>query len=445
MAPPPSQPRVIVIGGGPAGLMAAERLAAGGVQVDLFDAMPSVGRKFLLAGKGGLNLTHSEAPEAFAARYGARREVVGPMLHTFGPNALRAWAQGLGVSTFVGSSGRIFPSDLKAAPLLRAWLHRLRAAGVRFHMRHRWVGWEGGGGDGAGGAAAAGQRLRFIAPAGELSVDADAVVLALGGGSWARLGSDGAWLPLLAQQGVAVAPLRPSNCGFDMGRSSADGHVQAGWTEHFRSRFAGHPVKNVAVSLQTPDGRMLAQAGEFVITETGVEGSLVYALSATLRDTIAMTGHATVHIDLQPGRSADFVHAEVARPRGSRSLATHLKSRLCIDGVRAALLHELLPREVLATAPRLAAAIKALPLTLRAARPIDEAISSAGGVLFEAMDEHLMLQARAGVFCAGEMLDWEAPTGGYLLTACFSTGAAAAAGALQYLEPHRAGGAVNAA
>ena len=445
MAPPPSQPRVIVIGGGPAGLMAAERLATGGVQVDLFDAMPSVGRKFLLAGKGGLNLTHSEAPEAFAARYGARREVVGPMLHTFGPNALRAWAQGLGVSTFVGSSGRIFPSDLKAAPLLRAWLHRLRAAGVRFHMRHRWVGWEGGGGGGAGGVPAAGQRLRFVAPAGELSVDAEAVVLALGGGSWARLGSDGAWLPLLAQQGVAVAPLRPSNCGFDMGRSSADGHVQAGWTEHFRSRFAGHPVKNVAVSLQTPDGRMLAQAGEFVITETGVEGSLVYALSATLRDTIAMTGHATVHIDLQPGRSADFVHAEVARPRGSRSLATHLKSRLGIDGVRVALLHELLPREVLANAPRLAAAIKALPLTLRAARPIDEAISSAGGVLFEAMDEHLMLQARAGVFCAGEMLDWEAPTGGYLLTACFSTGAAAAAGALQYLEPHRAGGAVNAA
>ena len=445
MAPPPSQPRVIVIGGGPAGLMAAERLATGGVQVDLFDAMPSVGRKFLLAGKGGLNLTHSEAPEAFAARYGARREVVEPMLHSFGPNALRAWAQGLGVSTFVGSSGRIFPSDLKAAPLLRAWLHRLRAAGVRFHMRHRWVGWEGGGGGGAGGVPAAGQRLRFVAPAGELSVDADAVVLALGGGSWARLGSDGAWLPLLAQQGVAVAPLRPSNCGFDMGRSSADGHVQAGWTEHFRSRFAGHPVKNVAVSLQTPDGRTLAQAGEFVITETGVEGSLVYALSATLRDTIAMTGHATVHIDLQPGRSADFVHTEVARPRGSRSLATHLKSRLGIDGVRAALLHELLPREVLANAPRLAAAIKALPLTLRAARPIDEAISSAGGVLFEAMDEHLMLQARAGVFCAGEMLDWEAPTGGYLLTACFSTGAAAAAGALQYLEPHRAGGAVNAA
>ena len=445
-ATPPAPPRVIVIGGGPAGLMAAERLAAGGVQVDLFDAMPSVGRKFLLAGKGGLNLTHSEAPEAFAARYGARREVVGPMLHTFGPSALRAWAHGLGVSTFVGSSGRVFPSDLKAAPLLRAWLHQLRASGVRFHMRHRWVGWEGGGGVGVGvGVAAAGQRLRFVAPTGALSVDADAVVLALGGGSWARLGSDGAWLPLLAQQGVAVAPLRPSKCGFDMGRVSDYGHLRPGWTEHFRSRFAGHPLKNVALSLQTPDGRTLAQAGEFVITGTGVEGSLVYALSATLRDTIAVSGHATLHIDLQPGRSAAFVHTEVARPRGSRSLATHLKSRLGIDGVRAALLHELLPREVFADAPRLAAAIKALPLTLLAPRPIDEAISSAGGVCFEAMDAALMLRDRPGVFCAGEMLDWEAPTGGYLLTACFATGAVAAAGALQYIEQHHGGGAVNAA
>ena len=441
MAPTPlSQPRVIVIGGGPAGLMAAERLAAGGVQVDLFDAMPSVGRKFLLTGKGGLNLTHSEAPMAFAARYGARREVVAPMLHTFGPTALRAWAQGLGVNTFVGSSGRVFPSDLKAAPLLRAWLHRLRASGVRFHMRHRWVGWEGGDGVGGSAAAAAGQRLRFIAPTGELSVAADAVVLALGGGSWARLGSDGAWLPLLAQQGVEVAPLRPSNCGFDIGRSNADGQLRPGWTDHFRSHFAGHPLKNVALSLQTPDGRTPAQAGEFVITETGVEGSLVYALSAALRDTIATAGCVTVHIDLQPGRSADFVHAEVARPRGSRSLATHLKSRLGIDGVRAALLHELLPRDVLADAPRLAAAIKALPLTLLAPRPIDEAISSAGGVCFEAMDGHLMLQARPGVFCAGEMLDWEAPTGGYLLTACFATGAVAAAGALQHLSRGGAGG-----
>ena len=428
-----------MIGGGPAGLMAAERLAAGGMQVDLFDAMPSVGRKFLLAGKGGLNLTHSEAPEAFAARYGARREVVEPLLHTFGPNALRAWAQGLGVSTFVGSSGRVFPSDLKAAPLLRAWLHRLRAAGVRFHMRHRWVGWEGGVGVGDG--AAAGQRLRFIAPTGELSVAADAVVLALGGGSWARLGSDGAWLPLLAQQGIAVAPLRPSNCGFDIGRSNAEGHLRPGWTDHFRSRFAGHPLKNVALSLQTPDGRTLTQAGEFVITETGVEGSLVYALSAALRDTIAMAGRATVHIDLQPGRSAEFVRAEVARPRGSRSLATHLKSRLGVDGVRAALLHELLTRDVLTDAPRLAAAIKALPLTLLTPRPIDEAISSAGGVCFEAMDGHLMLQTRPGVFCAGEMLDWEAPTGGYLLTACFASGAVAAAGALQHVSKDRAGAA----
>ena len=449
MAPlPPAAPRVIVIGGGPAGLMAAERLVAGGVQVDLFDAMPSVGRKFLLAGKGGLNLTHSDAPEAFAGRYGARSEVVVPILNAFGPNALRAWAQGLGVSTFVGSSGRVFPSDLKAAPLLRAWLHRLRATGVRFHMRHRWVGWEGGGDDdaspaGAAAGAATGetcdavQRLRFTSPTGALRTDAEAVVLALGGASWARLGSDGAWLPLLMQHGVEVAPLRASNCGFDVGRSGAGGPLQPGWTEHFRSRFAGHPLKNVALSVQVSEGRTLKQAGEFVVTETGVEGSLVYALSAPAREQIATAGHATIHIDLQPGRTTEFVHAEVGRPRGSRSLATHLKSRLGIDGVRAALLHELLPRDVIADAPRLAAAIKALPLTLMAPRPIDEAISTAGGVRFEAMDARLMLRARPGVFCAGEMLDWEAPTGGYLLTACFATGVVAADGVLQHLARAR--------
>ena len=436
--------RAAIVGGGPAGLMAAEVLAAGGVQVDLFDAMPSVGRKFLLAGKGGLNLTHSEAPDGFLGRYGARRAAVEPLLHAFGPEALRAWAQGLGVNTFVGSSGRVFPSDLKAAPLLRAWLHRLRAAGVRFHMRHRWT----GGISGTEAAAAAGsapQTLRFDTPNGEVVASADAVVLALGGGSWARLGSDGAWVPWLAAQGVEVAALQPSNCGFDVARAGAgvganagaDGTLQAGWTEHFRSRFAGHPMKTVALAMQAPDGRALAQAGEFVITQAGVEGSLVYALSAPVRDTIARDGQATVHIDLQPGRTAEFVCDEVARPRGSRSLATHLKSRLGLDGVKAALLHELLPREVIADAQRLAAAIKALPLTLVAARPINEAISTAGGVRFEALDDALMLRELPGVFCAGEMLDWEAPTGGYLLTACFASGAAAGAGALRRVAGDR--------
>ena len=414
--------RVAIIGGGPAGLMAAEVLAAGGAQVDLFDAMPSVGRKFLLAGKGGLNLTHNEPFDAFAGRYGPRRPQVEAMLQGVGPTELRAWAAGLGVSTFVGSSSRIFPTDMKAAPLLRAWLHRLRVAGVRFHMRHRWLGWVD--------EPSAGQHLRFNAPQGELTHHADALVLALGGASWARLGSDGAWVPTLTQRGVDVAPLQPSNCGFDVLRAGADGEPAPGWSDFFRSRFAGHPMKTVALSINGPGARSFAQAGEFVITAGGVEGSLVYAASSIARDTIAATGRAQVFIDLQPGRSAQFVHDEVARPRGARSLATHLKSRLGIDGVKAALLYELLPRTVIADPLQLAAAIKALPLTLAAPRPIDEAISSAGGVRFEAMDDGLMLRAMPGVHCAGEMLDWEAPTGGYLLTACFASGASAARGVL---------------
>ncbi len=446
---PITQPlRIAVIGGGPAGLMAAEMLTSAGpaISVQVYDAMPSVGRKFLLAGKGGLNLTHSESAEAFLGRYCERSAQLAPLLAAFGPNEVRAWAEALGVPTFVGSSGRVFPNDMKAAPLLRAWLHRLRVAGVRFHMRHRWTGWMGC----SEGTAAAGdvpQTLRFDTPTGAVDASAEAVVLALGGASWARLGSDGAWVPWLAARGVEVAALQPSNCGFDVARAGPDaeanananaaaaaaahGSLQPGWTEHFRSRFAGHPMKTVALAMQAPDGRPQAQAGEFVITEAGVEGSLVYALSAPLRDTIARDGQATVHIDLQPGRTADFVRDEVARPRGSRSLATHLKSRLGLDGVKAALLHELLPREVIADALRLAAAIKALPLTLVAARPVDEAVSTAGGVRFEALDDALMLRELPGVFCAGEMLDWEAPTGGYLLTACFASGAAAGAGALR--------------
>jgi len=429
--PPHTSPQrsIAVIGGGPAGLMAAEVLAAAGASVDLFDAMPSVGRKFLLAGKGGLNLTHNEDFDAFAGRYAERRAQIEPMLRGFGAAHIKAWAQALGVPTFVGSSGRVFPVDMKAAPLLRAWLHRLRVAGVRFHMRHRWVGW----GQGAG----AGHTLRFETASGERIVPFDAVVLALGGGSWARLGSDGAWRPLLESRGVDVAPLQPSNCGFDVARSAADGSLTSGWTEHFRSRFAGHPLKTVALSMARPDGSRFEQAGEFVVTEGGVEGSLVYALSALAREQIAAHGHALVHIDLLPGRSAAFVQTEVARARGPRSLSTHLKSRLGIDGVKAALLYELLPREVIADPLRLASAIKALPLLLLAARPLDEAISSAGGVRFEALDEGLMLRALPGVFCAGEMLDWEAPTGGYLLSACFASGVAAAHGVVKHLSTAR--------
>ncbi|MES3013086.1 MAG: TIGR03862 family flavoprotein [Pseudomonadota bacterium] len=418
---PSAESRVAIVGGGPAGLMAAEVLAAGGMQVDLFDAMPSVGRKFLLAGKGGLNLTHSEPLEPFLERFGARRAAIEPLLRAFGPAEVRNWAQGLGVTTFVGSSGRVFPTDLKAAPLLRAWLHRLREAGVRFHMRHRWLGWVEG---------REAHALR-LAPQGEVVIDADAIVLALGGGSWARLGSDGAWVPLLAARGVDVAALQPSNCGFEVGRAGAGDAFVTGWSEFFRTRFAGQPLKNVALSLRAADGTAFDQPGEFVITAGGVEGSLVYALSGPARDTIEANGRARVHIDLLPQRSAEFVRDEVARPRGSRSLSTHLKSRLGLDGVKAALLHELLPREVIVDAARLAGAIKALPLTLIAPRPIDEAISSAGGVRFEALDDGLMLRALPGVFCAGEMLDWEAPTGGYLLTASMASGVAAARAVLR--------------
>ena len=412
MTSAPTSPCVAIVGGGPAGLMAAEILAAGGVQVDVYDAMPSVGRKFLLAGKGGLNLTHSEALEPFLSRYGSRRAEVARWLQAFGPEQVCEWVHGLGVSTFVGSSGRVFPTDMKAAPLLRAWLHRLRVSGVRFHMRHRFLGWAG-----EGGAA-----LRFASPLGEQRVAADAVVLALGGASWSRLGSDGAWAPWLQERGAEVAALQPANCGFDIG-----------WSEHFRSRYAGEPLKSVALSFEGQGSARFHQVGEFIATETGVEGSLVYAASSLLRDEIAAQGSATLHVDLLPARSLEWVRDELARPRGPRSLSTHLKSRLGLHGVKAGLLYEVVPRSEMADPLRLAGFIKALPLRLVAARPIDEAISSAGGVRLESLDDALMLKASPGVFCAGEMLDWEAPTGGYLLTACLASGRVAASGALRWL------------
>jgi uncharacterized flavoprotein (TIGR03862 family) len=414
--PPTESLAVAIVGGGPAGLMAAEVLAEAGVSADLFDGMPSVGRKFLLAGKGGLNLTHSEPIEPFLGRYAAARAQVEPWLNAFGPQALRDWAKALGIDTFVGSSGRVFPTDMKAAPLLRAWLHRLRTSGVHFHMRHRWLGW--------GDAPAGAHALRFATPTGERLAHARCVVLALGGASWARLGSDGAWVPLLAGRGIHIAALQPSNCGFDV----------AGWSEHLRERFAGAPLKNVALRCVAPDGRRFDQRGEFVITETGIEGSLVYAASPVLREAIAATGRATAEIDLLPERPAEFVQAEVARPRGSRSMSTHLKSRLGLDGAKAALLHELLPRETFADPLALAHAIKALPLPLVAARPIDEAISTAGGVRLTALDAQLMLKELPGVFCAGEMLDWEAPTGGYLLTASLASGRVAGQGAAAWVR-----------
>jgi uncharacterized flavoprotein (TIGR03862 family) len=436
---------VVVVGAGPAGLIAAERLAQAGQRVQVFDAMPSVGRKFLLAGKGGMNLTHSEPFERFAARYGARRAQLEPLLRRFDADALRRWAAELGIDTFIGSSGRVFPTDMKAAPLLRAWLHRLRGLGVVFHMRHRWVGFDADAnkseGAGASSAAAASgawpPALTFETPQGPATVRARAVVLALGGASWPRLGSTGAWVPLLAQRGVDVAPLVPSNCGFDVGRVAEDGSVTEGWSDFLSSRFAGAPLKTVALRFEDGAARF-EQRGEFVLTASGVEGSLVYAASSLLREAIAREGRAVPTLDLLPDRSADFVATEVARPRGPRSLSTHLKTRLHLDGAKAALLHELLPRSAFAPGAdpaALAAAIKALPLPLLRPRPVEEAISSAGGVRFEALDETtLALRALPGVWCAGEMLDWEAPTGGYLLTACFATGVTVAEGVVQALR-----------
>ncbi|WP_143492963.1 MULTISPECIES: TIGR03862 family flavoprotein [unclassified Pseudomonas] len=399
---------VAIIGGGPAGLMAAEVLSQAGVRVDLYDGMPSVGRKFLLAGVGGMNITHSEAYPAFLSRYAERAPNIAQLLRAFDADALCRWIHELGIETFVGSSGRVFPTDMKAAPLLRAWLKRLRDSGVVIHTRHRWLGWDEKG------------ALRIDSPEGEKTLSPDATLLALGGGSWSRLGSDGAWMLPLEQRGVGLAPLQPSNCGFE---------VQA-WSEVMVSKFAGAPLKNIAIGLNDDVPRL----GECVITATGIEGSLIYALSAPIREAINVHGAATIHIDLLPGRPVDKLQAALSKPRGSRSMAKHLHSQVGIDGVKAALLRELTDAATFADPALLARAIKALPLTLVKTRPLDEAISSAGGVTFETMDERMMLKALPGVFCAGEMLDWEAPTGGYLLTACFASGRAAGAGMLDWLK-----------
>jgi uncharacterized flavoprotein (TIGR03862 family) len=404
---------IAVIGGGPAGLMAAEVLSQAGVQVDVYDAMPSVGRKFLIAGKGGLNISHSEPFDKFLSRYGSRQSYIEPILNHFKPEALRAWAQGLGIDTFIGSSGRVFPSDMKAAPLLRAWLHRLRENGVNFHMRHRWLGW----------ADNKNNMLRFETPAGERQIKAGATVLALGGGSWPKLGSTGAWVSLLAQRGISVEPLKPSNCGFDVG-----------WSEYFHDRFAGQPLKPVRVSFINSEGIKFLGQGEFVITETGIEGGLIYALSAPLREEIITTGFALIYLDLAPDIDLPFLVDRILQSRGKHSMANHLRKRLGINSVKTGLLRELLSATDFDNPVQLCTNIKALPLKLIATRPLDEAISSAGGVTFEALDERLMIRAMPGVFCAGEMLDWEAPTGGYLLTACFASGRTAGLGVLAWLQ-----------
>jgi uncharacterized flavoprotein (TIGR03862 family) len=417
---------VAIVGGGPAGLMAAELLSQAGLQVHLFDAMPSVGRKFLLAGKGGLNLTHAEPSALFNTRFGSRQPEVSQWLSQLDAQGVRDWAQSLGVGTFVGTSGRVFPAEMKAAPLLRAWLQRLRhpASGVpvQFHMRHRWLGWQG-------------DRLVFErrGEASPLQVNVGATVLALGGASWPQLGSDGTWLAHLQDQGVEVAPLKPANCGFDvLGREGE------GWTAHFMGKYAGHPLKSVVLSVPASDAAeqppRFERKGEFVITDTGLEGSLVYAASALLRDDLAERGQACLILDLLPDKSPEQVLKNVAWPRGSRTFSSHLKSRLGLDGAKMGLLFELCPPETLARPEALAAIIKALPVPLKRARPVAEAISTAGGVALQAMGPDLMLSARPGVFCAGEMLDWEAPTGGYLLTACLASGQQAAKGVLRHLS-----------
>ena len=395
---------IAIVGGGPAGLMAAEVLSQHGARTDVYDAMSSLGRKFLMAGKSGLNLTHAEPFERFVQRYSARE--VADWLNDFNPDDLRDWARGLGIETFVGTSGRVFPVGMKASPLLRAWLKRLDGSGVTVHLRQKWTGWDSSG------------ALRFETSEGERLVRADATILALGGGSWARLGSTGEWVDGLRQAGVRVRELRPANCGFDVD-----------WSEHFRTRFEGQPIKSVVLTFGD-----FQQQGEFIITREGVEGSLIYAASARLRDEIEAHGRAVLLLDLAPGSTQEKLTASLSKPRGSRSMSSHIERTVGLKGVKVGLLHEFVAKEDFNDPAKLAAAIKRLPVPLLRPRPLDEAISSAGGVTFDSLDAHLMLKAMPGVFCAGEMLDWEAPTGGYLLTACFASGRAAARGALAWLK-----------
>jgi uncharacterized flavoprotein (TIGR03862 family) len=396
---------VAIIGGGPAGLMAAEVISAHGVKVDVYDAMPSVGRKLLMAGKSGLNITHSDPFDVFASRYGKRRENIEPMLKAFGADELREWVHSLGIQTFIGTSGRVFPMGMKASPLLRTWLNRLAASNVTVHLRHKWTGF------------LPDSSLRFVTPDGEVTIKPDAVVLALGGGSWSRLGSDGAWVDWLKQTGAQVESLRPANCGFDVA-----------WSEHFREKYEGHPIKSVILSF----GEFRGQ-GEFIVTKEGVEGGLIYTVSAMIRDEIEAKGKAVTFLDLKPDRTLEWLTEKLSKPRGKRSLASFLEKTLGIHHVKAGLLREFVSKEDFTNPERLAAFIKTLPIPLVAPRPLDEAISTAGGVTFESLDESLMLKNLPGVFCAGEMLDWEAPTGGYLLTACFSSGYIAGHGVLDWL------------
>ncbi|WP_137155187.1 TIGR03862 family flavoprotein [Rhizobium sp. FKL33] len=395
---------IAIIGGGPAGLMAAERLAGLGHEVTVYEAMPTVARKFLLAGKSGLNLTHAEPYARFAARFGAASDRLRASLDAFPPDALRAWADALGAETFIGTSGRVFPQSMKASPLLRAWLRRLADLGVDIRTRSRWIGFDG-------------DRLLISTPDGEIAIKPAATLLALGGASWPRLGSDAAWVSLLRDRGVAVSPLRPANCGFDVA-----------WSAHFRDRFAGAPLKSVALTSAAGETR-----GEFVISRHGIEGSLVYGHSAAVRDGLERGEAEPLIVDLQPDRSMDRIAQELRRQSAKVSFSNRLRKGAGLDGVKAALLREIIHDMAAYTPDSVARLIKRLPIPVVAPRPIEEAISSAGGVAWSELDDGFMVRKRPGLFLAGEMLDWEAPTGGYLLTACFSTGARAADGIHSWL------------
>ncbi|WP_431324411.1 TIGR03862 family flavoprotein [Rhizobium sp. YTU87027] len=391
--------QIAILGGGPAGLAAAESLSSRGHAVTVYEAMPTVARKFLLAGKSGLNITHSEDYEGFASRFGTSNDRLREALDSFKPSDVRAWATGLGAETFVGSSGRVFPTAMKASPLLRAWLKRLEAQNAKILTRHRWIGFSNGG-------------YLVESPEGASAIQPDAALLALGGASWPRHGSDGRWLPWLREKGISVEDFQPANCGFDVD-----------WSEHLRDRFSGEPVKSVTASSSA--GTI---PGEFVITRHGIEGSLVYAHAAALRDSL-MAGEAAIFdVDLMPGRAQERIARELGKQDPKASLATRLRKALGIDGVKAALIRELAGATNLGEAVQLAGLIKALPIAVRRTRPIAEAISSAGGIVWDELDRNYMLKAQPGLFVAGEMIDWEAPTGGYLLTACLATGRAAARG-----------------
>ena len=400
----------VVIGGGPAGLMAAEQILAAGYTVALYDAMPSLGRKFLLAGRGGLNLTHAEGRNRFRSRYYQRHQDVGAWLEVFDNQSLRAWADELGAETFVGSSGRIFPREMKAAPLLRSWLRRLREQGLQTYVRHRWLGWTDDG------------HLRFAGPVGIVDVPAAITVLALGGASWPNLGSDGSWVDILAPYGILIAPLLASNCGFEVE-----------WSNILQERFAGAPLKNVVLTVFARDETVFSRRGELVVSTYGVEGNLVYAASAWIRDLLSDGDVIRVELDLMPDRNDKWLRRGLRRPAGKRSLSNHLRRTIGLEGVRLGLLREYLSNDDLRSADTVIQHLKNFPLKVTGSRPIAEAISSAGGVSFAALDDQLMVKALPGLFCAGEMIDWEAPTGGYLLTACFASGYIAGKGAARWL------------